>query len=97
MATCEKCGDAFKPFWRFTDVQDKVCEKCLYGESGDKQRRVWTAMIKIIVGFFIIIITPSPGSLFIQVIAFFLVISGIIKLIEDVVMHGGISLHSSSK
>ena len=95
MATCEKCGDTFKPFWRFADVQDKVCEKCLYLESGDKEVRVWTATIKIIVGFLIIIITPSPGSLFLHVIGFFLVISGIMKLIEDAVMHGGISLRSS--
>ena len=97
MATCEKCGDAFKPFWRLTEIQDKVCEKCLYAESGDKERRVWTALIKIIIGFLIIIITPPSRSLFLQVIGFFLVISGIIKLIEDAVMHGGISLRPSSR
>ena len=97
MPTCEKCGDEFKPHWRFTDVQEKVCEKCLYVESEEKEHRVWTALIKILVGFLVIIINPQSRSVFVEVIGFLLVILGTAKLIEDAVMHGRFSLHSSSR
>ncbi|MFH0813135.1 MAG: hypothetical protein V2A69_09925 [Pseudomonadota bacterium] len=97
MSACEKCGEDFKPYWRFTDVQEKRCEKCTYQESGEKENRVWNALIKIVIGFLIIIINPQSRSLFLEVIGFLLVIFGTIKLIEDALMHKGIYLESSPK
>ncbi|HPD61005.1 MAG TPA: hypothetical protein PKV48_04500 [Thermodesulfobacteriota bacterium] len=87
MATCEKCGEEFKPYWRLAELQDKRCEKCEYLEEEKKNKRIWTALLKIMVGFVLIIFTSSLSAGPLKVLGFFLVVLGLIKLIEDAIMH----------
>jgi len=87
MALCEKCGEAFKPYWRLAEVEDKRCEKCDYLANEGKDKRIWTALIKIVLGFLLIIFLPqSPPAPF-HIVGFLLVTFGVIKLIEDAIMH----------
>jgi uncharacterized paraquat-inducible protein A len=87
MTTCEKCGEEFKPYWRLAEVQDKRCEKCEYLENERKDKRIWTALLKAAVGFLLIIFTPSSSTWPLKVLGFFLIALGLIKLIEDALMH----------
>ena len=97
MVACEKCGEDFKPYWRLTDVQDKKCEKCEYLGEEDKEKRIWNALIQIVIGFLIIIMNPESSSLPLEVVGFILVLFGTVKLIEDALMHKGIHFESSQK
>jgi len=87
MTTCEKCGEEFKPYWRLAEVQDKRCEKCEYLEEERKNKRIWTALLKAAVGFLLILFTPSSSTWPLKVLGFFLIALGLIKLIEDALMH----------
>ena len=87
MPTCEKCGEEFKPYWRLAEIQNKRCEKCEYLENERKDQRIWTALIKTAVGFLLIIFTPLSSIWPFKVLGFFLIILGLIKLIEDALMH----------
>ncbi|RLA92816.1 MAG: hypothetical protein DRG25_05655 [Deltaproteobacteria bacterium] len=97
MPICEKCGEEFKPYWNFTDIQNKKCEKCAYLESEEKERRIWNALIKIMIGFLIVIINPESTCVPLEVIGFILILFGTIKLIEDAIMHKGVYLETSKK
>jgi hypothetical protein len=97
MATCEKCGENFKPYWRLTDVQDKKCEKCEYVGDKQKEKRIWNALIQIVIGFIIIIMNPEALSLPLELIGFVLVLFGTVKMIEDAMMHRGIRFEGSQK
>jgi len=87
MTTCERCGEEFKPYWRLAEVQDKRCEKCEYLEEERKNKRIWTALLKAAVGFLLILFTPSSSTWPLKVLGFFLIALGLIKLIEDALMH----------
>jgi hypothetical protein len=86
MLKCERCGEEFKPYWQLTEIQDKKCEKCFYLENEKKELRLWTALIKIGIGFLLLIITPQSNVPF-TVFGFLLIILGLVKLIEDAFMH----------
>ena len=86
MAICEKCGEEFKPYWRLAEIQDKKCEKCEYVEDEGKNKRIWTALLKVVVGFLIIIINQTK-SFPLEVVGILLIIFGLIKLFEDAIMH----------
>jgi hypothetical protein len=87
MATCEKCGEEFKPYWRLAELQNKRCEKCEYLEEEKKNKRIWTALLKAAVGFLLIVFTPSSSTWPLKGLGFFLVVLALIKLIEDALMH----------
>ena len=87
MTTCEKCGEEFKLYWRLAEVQDKRCEKCEYLEKERKDKRIWTALLKAVVGFLLILFTPSSSTWPLKILGFFLIALGLIKLIEDDLMH----------
>lgn len=97
MALCEKCGDNFKPYWRLADIQEKKCEKCEYLADEKKERKIWNALIQIVIGFLLIIMNPGSFSVPLEVIGFVLVLFGTVKLIEDALMHKGIHFESSKK
>ena len=97
MATCEKCGEEFKPYWRLADIQDKRCEYCEYVADKDKEKRIWNALIKIVIGFLIVIINPETVSIPLEAIGFLLVLFGTVKLIEDELMHKGIHFEPPQK
>jgi uncharacterized membrane protein HdeD (DUF308 family) len=87
MATCEKCGEEFKPYWRLAELQNKRCEKCEYLKEKRKNKRIWTALLKVAVGFLLIIFTPASSTWPLRILGFFLIVLGLIKLIEDALMH----------
>jgi hypothetical protein len=87
MAMCEKCGEEFKPYWRLADLQNKTCEKCAYLEEEKKNKRIWNALIKTTAGFLLIIFTPPSSAWPLKILGFSLIILGLIKLIEDAMMH----------
>jgi uncharacterized paraquat-inducible protein A len=87
MAMCKKCGEEFKPYWRLAEIQDTKCEKCAYLEEEKKNKRVWNALIKAVIGFLLIFFSSSFSAWPLKILGFFLVILGLIKLIEDALMH----------
>jgi len=87
MATCEKCGEEFKPYWRLAELQNKRCEKCEYLEENRKNKRIWTALLKAAIGFLLILSAPSSSMWPLKALGFFLIVLGLIKLIEDALMH----------
>ena len=91
MATCEKCGEEFKPYWRLAELQDKRCEKCEYLEEERENNRIWTALLKAVVGFLLVIFTPVSSAWPLKILGYFLIMVGLIKLIEDALMHRGSS------
>lgn len=83
MATCEKCGITFKPYWRFMDVEEETCEHCAQVEDDKKGQRLLTAFIKVILGIVLIAWNVLlVDSFFLQLAGFVVLIFGLLKLVE---------------
>jgi len=88
MATCEKCGASFKPYWRFTDVEESICEHCVHQQDEKRKQRLVTAFVTLAIGLIAVIAGAAAASFFLKLAGFILLLFGLLKLIEFTVIGG---------
>jgi hypothetical protein len=83
MATCEKCGASFKPYWQFMDVEEHTCENCAHQADKKKGQRLVLAFTKVVLGIIAIAVSVLLlDSFFLQLAGFVVLIFGLLKLVE---------------
>ena len=82
MATCEKCGTPFKPYWQFMDVEESTCEQCAYQEDAKRGQRQVTAFVKLALGIIVIILSIVFDSFFLKLAGFTVLLFALLKLLE---------------
>jgi hypothetical protein len=92
MATCEKCGVTFKPYWQFMDVEDNTCEECVQQEDEKKGQRLCTAFIKLVLGIVFITLSVVFDAFWLKLAGFIVLLFALLKLLEITTLGQGSSL-----
>ena len=91
MATCEKCGVTFKPYWQFMDVEETACEQCAYQEDEKKGQRLRTAYIKLALGIVFIVLSIVFDAFSLKLVGFIVLLFALLKLLEITTLSQGSS------
>lgn len=91
MATCEKCGIPFKPYWQFMDVEENTCEQCAYQEDETKGQRLCTAFVKLVLGIVFIILSVVFDAFSLKLAGFIVLLFALLKLLEITTLGQGSS------
>lgn len=86
MATCKKCGALFKPYWKFTEVENDTCEQCSFEESRKKGPWMVTALINVVLGIICTALSVFVEPFFFRIAGFIFLLFALLPLIEMAVL-----------
>ena len=95
MATCEKCGAPFKPYWQFMDVEESTCEQCVIQEDEKKSQRLYTAFVKLALGIVFVLLGVVFDAFLLKLAGFIVLLFALLKLLEITTLGQGLPPQSS--